>query len=201
VLKAATIKAGIMAQHSGRGMVYIMGIYPGEISAGAIIGIHERTIFRDYPGRIVFHDTFEVTGSEDGQALALADATRRFYPIAMVMESPRLAKSITSDEQLSTVRVASKIELCVNTHYILSPLFWQAPSLTRSTVDDKSLRALGLYDPDQDQVNDAARHALTFIRRAKQDNDLAVEAWGEYEPERRHVKRGAKRVARPARRR
>jgi hypothetical protein len=180
-------------------MVYIMGIYPGEISAGAIIGIHERTIFRDYPGRIVFRDTFEVTGSEDGQALALADATRRFYPIAIVMESPRLAKSITSDEQLSTVRIASKIELCVNTHYILSPLFWQAPSLTRSTVDDKSLRALGLYEPDQDQVNDAARHALTFIRRAKQDNDLAVEAWGEYEPERRHGKRGAKRVARPAR--
>jgi len=190
------MKAGIMAANSGRGMVYVMGIDPGGTSGGSIIGVHEKTIFRDYPGRILFWDTFEVTGSEDSQALALADATRRFYPIAIAMESFYPAKPITSHEYLSPVRVAAKVELCVNTHYVLCPMFWQTPSMVMKTANDARLKAWGLYEPGPDHIKDATRHAITFIRRAKQDNDLAVEAWGEYEVPRRGAKRVARRSAR-----
>jgi hypothetical protein len=173
-----------------------MGIDPGGTSAASIIGVHERTIFRDYPGKVLFWDTFEVTGSEDSQTLALVDATRRFYPIAIVMESFFPAKLITSHEYLSPVRVAAKVELCINTHYILCPLFWQTPSMAMKTATDARLKTWGLYEPGPDHLKDATRHAITFIRRAKQDNDLAVEAWGEYEPEKRSAKRVARRPAR-----
>lgn len=178
------------------GLVYGMGVDPGGTSGVTIIGVHERTIYRDYPGKISYFETFEVSGSYTQQALDITDASREFYPLALIVESFYPAKPITSEEYLSPLRVGERIAFCVETHYIICPFFWQTPSQAMSTAPDSRLKAWGLYRPGPDHMKDSTRHAITFIRRTKDDHKLRDAAWGPPERLNRPAKRRTVRARR-----
>lgn len=186
------MKAGIVSN----GLVYAMGVDPGGTTGVTIIGVHERTIYRDYPGKISYLESFETAGSYTAQALEITDATREFYPLALIVESFYPAKPITSEEYLSPLRVGERIAFCVETKYIICPFFWQAPSQAMSTAPDNRLKLWGLYQPGPDHMKDSTRHAITFIRRTKDDHKLRDRAWGPAERSNRAAKKGSARSIR-----
>jgi hypothetical protein len=172
------------------GLVYAMGIDPGVTTGIGIIGVHERTIYRDYPGRISYFESFSVTGNFTSQVITIMQVAAEFYPLALICESFTSKKVISTQEYLSPVKVGARIEMCAETHYTLAPFFWQSPELALATATDERLKLWGLYEPGPDHPKDGTRHAITFIRRAKQDTDLRDKAWGP-PPDHRVQRRGS----------
>jgi hypothetical protein len=162
-------------------LVFTMGIDPGGTSGWSVIGVPSRTIYRDYPGKISLHEYGEVTGNYTEQVLKLMHiaASQKYYPLAIALEDFEPRKNIQGEAFFSPMLINARIQFCIDTHYILAPLFYQMPSLAMDTASDERLKRWNLYVPGPDHTKDATRHAITFIRRAKADEDLRYRAWGE----------------------
>lgn len=169
----STMKAGIV-----NNTIYVMGVDPGFTTGVTIIGVPYLSMYGNSPYRRNYFEMFEVSGSYTSQALEVCDASREFYPLALVVESFYPAKPITTEEYLSPLRVGERIAFCVETKYIISPLFRQTPAMAMETAPDSRLKAWGLYQPGADHVKDSTRHVVTFLRRAKDNEQLRDEAWG-----------------------
>jgi hypothetical protein len=159
-------------------ILYVMGVAPGDTTGVAIIGGHQSTIYRDRPGKIVYFEVFSITGNFTSQAIELATATREFYPIVLAVESFSPSKPITSEKGLSPMRVAERLLFCCETHFIHSQFFWQSASVAMKAATDEDLRISGLYTNGPSQEIEATRQAIAFIRRAKEQEELRVKAWG-----------------------
>lgn len=158
--------------------IYVMGVDPGFTSGVTIIGVPYLSMYGNSPYRRNYFEMFEVSGSYTAQALEICDASREFFPLALVVESFYPAKPITSEEYLSPVRVGERIAFCVETHYLICPFFWQTPSQAMKTAPDSRLKLWNLYRPGPDHMKDSTRHVVTFLRRAKDDTALRDSAWG-----------------------
>lgn len=55
--------------------------------------------------------------------------------------------------------------------------FVQDASMAKNTATDERLKEANLYIPGMPHATDAARHAATFLRRARQDPELRAAAW------------------------
>jgi hypothetical protein len=185
------MKAGIV-----NNTIYLMGVDPGFTSGVTIIGVPYLSMYGNSPYRRNYFEMFEVSGSYTSQALEITDATREFYPLALVVESFYPAKPITSEEYLSPLRVGERIAFCVETKYIINPMFWQTPSIAMETAPDTRLKAWGLYKPGPDHMKDSTRHVVTFLRRARTDTQLRDAAWGPAQTRTRPAKRGSVRSRR-----
>lgn len=188
-----TMKAGIVSSS-----IYVAGVDPGFTSGVTIIGVNYLSMYASSPYRRTYLETFEVSGSYTSQALEITDATREFYPLALVVESFYPAKPITSEEYLSPLRVGERIAFCVETKYIICPFFWQTPSQAMETAPDSRLKLWDLYQPGPDHMKDSTRHAITFLRRCTDDHNLRDAAWGPAErrtrPARKVSRTSARRV-------
>lgn len=167
---------------SGGGLLYAAGIAPGTTSALAVIGVHERTIYRDYPGKINYFQTWEFDGNFSRQAIDIMRTMAPYFPLGIALQSFD-GNGYKTNGDLSPVMVGARIQFCIDTHYVLFPLFYQTQAHALDTVSDVNLALLGLLKSKSPQVKDATRHALTFIRRAKfaylnGDRDLVHKAWG-----------------------
>ena len=90
---------------------------------------------------------------------------------------PRLGMPVGSD-YLSPVRVFSALSYIETQHgeRAREP-FVQSASMAKTTASDERLKAARLYRPGLPHATDAARHAATFLRRCRQDEDLRAMAW------------------------
>lgn len=152
----------------------VIGVDPGETTGVAVIRIPLDTMYGDAPGRIVSHFTIELTGPETAQAQTFCRVAKRYIWPAIAMEDFSLRTSVTSREVLAPVRMASKIQFCVDTG-LAGPVTgweWQMPAMAKETMPDNRLEKAGLYTKGSDHIRDASRHAMTLIRRAKQDERL-----------------------------
>jgi hypothetical protein len=185
------MKAGIVSNS-----IYVMGVDPGFTSGVTIIGVPYLSMYGSSPYHRSYFELFEVSGSYTAQTLEICDATREFYPLALVVESFYPAKPITTEEYLSPLRVGERIAFCVETHYILNPLFRQTPSQAMKTAPDSRLKAWDLYKPGPDHMKDSTRHVVTFLRRCRDDPSLRDSAWGPPQARTRPAKRGSVRSRR-----
>jgi hypothetical protein len=161
------MKAGIVSGNT----LYVMGIVPGDTSTGSnsapdgaseitILGIPRSSIYGATAARIVYKETFTEEGSFTAQALAVADASREFFPVALIIP-------LTNSENVSPT--AERIMFCCETSYVLCKFFRQSSTLAYKTVTNLK------GDPDMPM---SERHALAFIRRANADDKLRDSAWG-----------------------
>ena len=167
------MKAGIVTNS-----IYVMGVDPGFTSGVTIIGVPYLSMYGNSPYRRNYLEMFEVSGGYTSQALEICDASREFYPLALVVESFYPAKPITSEEYLSPLRVGERIAFCVETHYITPTFFRQTPSQAMKTAPDSRLKLWDLYQPGPDHMKDSTRHVVTFLRRCREDEQLRNSAWG-----------------------
>jgi hypothetical protein len=119
-----------------------------------------------------------------------------FHPRVMVCESFRSRQPITSDNYLSPVKVAQRLEFCTETGYVICPFYWQTADDALDTASDDDLELWGLHTDKPGQERDATRHAITFIRRAKADTALRDSAWGSDEARFGPARRGSARLVR-----
>jgi hypothetical protein len=185
------MKAGIVSN-----IIYAMGVDPGFTSGVTILGVPYLSMYSTSPYRRAYFETFEVSGNYASQALEICDASREFFPLAMIVESFYPAKPITSEEYLSPVHVGDRIAFCHETKYIINTFFWQTPSQAMETAPDSRLKAWDLYRPGPDHMKDSTRHVVTFLRRCREDTALRDAAWGPSQTRTRPAKRGSVRSRR-----
>jgi hypothetical protein len=176
-----------------------MGVDPGFTSGVTIIGVNYLSMYGNSPYRRTYLESFEVSGDYTAQALEIVDATREFFPLALVVESFYPAKPITSEEYLSPLRVGERIAFCAETHYILAPFFWQTPSQAMEVAPDSRLKLWDLYQPGPDHMKDSTRHVVTFLRRARENQKLRDSAWGPKQSPSKPALRSSRRSARKVR--
>jgi hypothetical protein len=58
--------------------------------------------------------------------------------------------------------------------------FLQQPSMAKTTATDDRLKRANLYFAGMEHATDAARHVLTFLRRARQREDIRAAAWPQH---------------------
>jgi hypothetical protein len=122
----------------------------------------------------------QFTGNEDDQAKQIIDLVEAWPDSALVMEQFKVRQMAVD---LSPVRIIAKVEFglkwMLDEDTIKPTRFMQMPALAKSTVTDARLREWGLYERagGMEHARDADRHALTFLRRAKERAQLRQQAW------------------------
>jgi hypothetical protein len=154
----------------------VIGIDPGETTGWAKISIPRDSMFGDAPGEILDFKHGEFTGPETAQAKTFCRIAKRYIWPTIALEDFTLRTSVTSREVLAPVRVAAKIHLCIELGMAGSVIGveWQLPAMAFDTMPDNRLRKAGLWVEGGEHERDAARHAMTLIRRAKRDPKLAA---------------------------
>lgn len=153
----------------------VIGVDPGETTGWAKITIPRNSIFGDAKGKILDFKHGELTGPETAQAIAFCRIAKRYIWPTIALEDFTLRTNVTSREVLSPVRVAAKIHFCIETGRAGSVIGveWQLPATAMETMPDNRLEKAGLWVEGSEHIRDAARHAMTLIRRAKRDPKLA----------------------------
>lgn len=125
-----------------------------------------------------------------GGALTSGDAGEivQIRQIAGLLENYSKATIVIEDFTLRTavrsrdVTSPDRIRFAITTNEILhgssgrTP-FLQMPSYAKTTATDERLKRAGLYFAGMPHACDAARHALTFLRDARQHEELRAHAW------------------------
>lgn len=109
----------------------------------------------------------QMSGEEYQQSYDLYRLIDRVWPCAVVIEDFIPHKLNKERWFLSPVRVTNQLTMLLwlkDRQWIL-----QQPSLAKTTINDETLKGFNLYNKGQDHANDATRHLLTFLRRAKQN--------------------------------
>jgi len=172
--------------------IYVMGVDPGFTTGVTILGVPYLSMYGNSPYRRSYFELFEVSGGYASQALEISDASREFFPLAMVVESFYPAKPITSEEYLSPVHVADRLAFCHETSYIINTFFWQSASDAMKVAPDSRLKLWDLYKEGPDHMKDSTRHCVTFLRRAREDTSLRDAAWGAPERRTRPARKGSR---------
>lgn len=147
---------------------------PGETTGWAVFGAYMialRSPEYNLLENIAFWSAGQFNvGDETAQARQMLKLCRAWPNAHRVVEQFVLRKLIQDESLLSPVRVTAKFDLLLgeafpgNNKYILQ----QAP-LAMTTITDDRLKSWGYWTPLEGKVHarDAVRHALTWLRRAK----------------------------------
>lgn len=139
-----------------------------------------------------FYRIMDGTGPAGGGSLNVVDAgeviqVRQLngllanYPrAALVIEDFSLRTEVRSREVTSPDRLRLAITAHECIHGPGRVPFLQQPSMAKTTATDDRLKRAGLYFPGLPHATDAARHALTFVRNARQNESLRAAAWPRY---------------------
>lgn len=101
----------------------------------------------------------------------------RFYPHAAWGYEDFHARTGSSQEDfLSPARVGSSLRDIMLQQFPPRPAFVQLPQFGLNP-DNARMQAAGLYKRGQPHATDAARHAFTFLRRARSSSELRAQAW------------------------
>jgi hypothetical protein len=143
-------------------------------------------MYGDGPSQIVEHDYGEFNGPEAGQSIEIARLAREIQSLdyktgpAVICEAwdqdPRFHS--TDPETLSPVRIGAQLELLLEQGQLGdSTLHFQSRSLAFSTATDDRLHKWGLWVAGSTHIRAALRHAITALRRARENPDFIKELW------------------------
>lgn len=100
------------------------------------------------------------------------------FTLPLILESFALRTKVTSRDVLAPARVNAAIEQELAGNEMVR-IYQQSPSEAKGTVTDERLRRWGLYRKGSPHARDALRHAVYFCRKARADEKVRMEAWGE----------------------
>jgi hypothetical protein len=155
------------------------GICAVRVLAGDLASIDARTFYNGI-AFLAYDQWPEISAPEAvlNTLLSIAASFEGRFPL--VIEDFSLRRMSRDRDLLSPVRVGERIAerlagspLADGVHVVM-----QTPSEAIGTVTDDRLRRWGLYRRGQPHARDALRHAVHFLRRARDSEELAREAWG-----------------------
>jgi len=138
------------------------------------------------PAEILEWEYGEITGDEHDQVMEIARiavVTQSMdYQVgpALVVEdfTIQINNPTTDPELLSPVRIAANLDfLSYLGRMGDARVVLQNRAIAMSTMTDDRLRAMGYYVAGSDHIRAATRHAITALRRARQNMDFRDELW------------------------
>lgn len=180
----------------------VLWIDPGVVSGVAVVWFDPKALLVDdlktakvvlaYSEMFLHGDEYGPTG-QVGTYLKLREKLDEEVGLATGCESFRVLRLDSSEEFVAPIRIRSAIQQQMSILRRLGwkkgdgygiPLFTQSPSDAINAFTNDRLKALRMYTPGPDHVNDAKRHTLLWIRRLKAHKDpmAAFRAAHGYEP-------------------
>ena len=133
-------------------------------------------ILNGEPGKVGRGDLNTVDAGEVLQVRQIAGLLSNYPEAALVIEDFQLRTQNMDREVLSSPRLRLAIEAEEMLHGAGRVPFLQQPGVMRDAADDRLKRA-NLYFPGMEHARDAARHAATFFRALRADENLRVQAF------------------------
>lgn len=168
------------------GYAKLLWFDPGGTTGWSVMIVHpDALVERDVPilGNIEYHQTGQIPGAgmgDESEQLAISrimDLISNWAGSAIGAESFRLRQFTKDVELLTPVRLIAAMQ------YALWAGGWgrlhqQPPEQAKTTATDARMKAWGLYNMHSGgHARDADRHAITFLRRCKENPKLRELAW------------------------
>lgn len=143
-------------------------------------------MYGDEPSQIIEHDWGEFTGPEPKQSIEIARLAREIQSLdyktgpAIICEAWDIDPRFHSidPEILSPIRIGAQLELLKEQKQLAdATLHFQSRSLAFSTATDDRLKRWRLWVQGSDHVRAALRHAITALRRARENPEFIKELW------------------------
>jgi len=166
--------------------IHVMGVDPGGTTGWYLVTIDRHSMFHDEPPGILEYDWGEFEGPEEQQATEIARLVREIQGTdyksgpAVICEGwyqdPGFKS--TDPEALSPVRIGAMLSLLrYQGLFADATLTFQDRSIAFQAWTDERLRRKGLWVEGSDHIRAASRHALTGLRRAKENPEFAKALW------------------------
>jgi hypothetical protein len=161
----------------------VMGITPGETTGWAVLTIPRGSIFGDDDPDITEWDYGRLDGPVELQAVSVARLAREIQSLEFRTGPALVIESVPFDaddpDSMVAVYLGAMLRLLQHQKQVGdSTLTFQPMEIVFSdATTDARMKKLGLFIPDRDEINDAARHAITALRRARDDLDFAKSLW------------------------
>lgn len=167
--------------------VHVLGLDPGGTTGWCLLTTLRSAIFGDAYPEIVEWDYGELTGPEPLQATNIAQMCREIQGLdyktgpAVMAEQWDVDPTFqsTDQERYAPIRINAMLQLL---HYQEkmgdSTLHFQSRTIKAGTaVRDDRLKSLGIYVPGSKHIQDATKHALNALRRARENREFALRLW------------------------
>lgn len=160
-------------------LIHVIGIHPGEISAWVRLTIPAQSIFGDGQPEIIEWDYGEFTGSEPGQAIAIARLARETQSLDYKVGPALICEEWdTGPETISSIRIGAMLSLLKHQGQLGdATLSFQGRAPVFSTMTDEQLKAKGLWAKESEDIRAATRHAIAGLRRARENPSFAYYLW------------------------
>lgn len=167
----------------------VLWIDPGVVSGVAVVWFDPKALFVDdlKTAKVVLaYSELFLHGDEYGRSgqvstyLRLREKLDEEAGLATGCESFRVLRLDSSEDFVAPIRIRSAIQQQMSITKPLDwqqgqpfgvPLFTQSPSDAINAFTNDRLKALRMYTPGPDHINDAKRHTLLWIRRMKAQRD------------------------------
>lgn len=157
--------AGVWADDDPESGYQVLALDPGGTSGWAVFQVHPEAMGGDPDVRvfdnILWWTAGQFTGNQDAQ-------------IDQIMElagSWPNAKLVTEDFKLrQATAYLDPVEINAVLRWASRPRYWvkQSASLAMSTVTDERQKEWGFWIPGKEHARDGVKHAITFLRRKKE---------------------------------
>ncbi|AWY04528.1 resolvase [Microbacterium phage Krampus] len=167
----------------------VLWIDPGVVSGVAVIWFDPKALLVDdlktakvvlaYSEMFLHGEEYGPTG-QIGTYLKLREKLDEEIGLAAGCESFKVLQANSSEDFVAPIRIRSGIQQQMSCTRPLNwkkgepigvPLFTQSPSDAINAFTNERLKALRMYTPGPDHINDAKRHCLLWIRRLKAHRD------------------------------
>jgi hypothetical protein len=163
----------------------VIAIDPGGTSGLCRITVPTLSIFGDWPSEIIEWDYFALNGKETKQAKEIAEYARQQQGLAFRVGPAIVSEAwdqdpsfkSTDSEALSPCRINAMLEMEHDLRLMGdATLSFQPRTIAMTTYTDDRLRDRKMYVAHKD-IRAATRHALTALRRAKENPTFAAILW------------------------
>lgn len=160
--------------------ISVVAIDPGGTTGWAVLMVHPEALTdpdTSILGNIEHFASGQVGGDERHQVKELLELLDVWPEAAVCIEDFVLRKMLRDRALLSPVRITAVLDYAM--WRAGRRTFKQAPSEAKGIATDDRLRSWGLYirEGGEEHARDATRHAITFLRRAKEKPRLRHLAW------------------------
>ena len=122
-------------------------------------------------------DLLLVDAEEVVQVRQICGLLDNYVSAAVVMEDFTARTEVRAREVYAPDRLRSATQAEEILHGEGRVFFLQQPSMAKTTATDDRLKRADLYFAGMPHATDAARHVLTFLRRARQNETIRAGAW------------------------
>lgn len=165
--------------------LHLIGVDPGGTTGVTRITIPRLSIFGSQQPEILEWDYFALNGPEPKQVTEIARYARETQSMSYKIGPAIVSEAWDQDptfkstdpEALSPCRINAMLELLLFQGKLAdATLIFQSRTMAMQTATDERLKKWRMYVAHKD-IRASTRHAITALRRARQNPELADKLW------------------------